>query len=269
MMTHSQPAGEPRLWERLPGPALGGLLRDDPTHVGLIPVGAIEQHGPHLPSGTDTLIARGICEHASRRCGALVLPEIPVGCSYGHGRELPGTLSLSPAQLGDLVHQMVDWAGASGLRRLLFVNAHVGNVAALMAATDPVRLDRPDLRVGVVSWWTMSDALAREAAADGADWHANRAETSLMLALCPELVDLTAARNAADPDRTGNLVFRYTASQLSVNGVTGRPGEATREQGERLVSTIVGLLADMVTRGQAEDPPTPEFHQPVSEEAKP
>jgi creatinine amidohydrolase len=99
--------------------------------------------------------------------------------------------------------------------------------------------------------------LAREAAADGADWHANRAETSLMLALHPELVDLAAARNAADPDRTDKLVFRYTAPQLSGNGVTGRPGEATRDQGIRLLSAIAELLADMVTRGRAESPPFP------------
>jgi creatinine amidohydrolase len=246
-----------RLWEQLTSPALGDMLRDDPAHVGLIPVGATEQHGPHLPTGTDTLIARGICEQASRRCGALVLPEIPVGCSFGHGRRLPGTLSLSPAQFAGLVQQTVDWAAASGLTRMLFVNAHVGNVAPLMAATDPVRLERTDVRVGVVSWWTMSDALAREAAADGADWHANRAETSLMLALHPELVDLAAARKAADPDRTDHLVFRYTASQLSSNGVTGRPDEATPDLGARLLSAIVGLLAGMVTRGRAESPPFP------------
>lgn len=256
-MTAAGVPGQPRLWERLTSPALGDLLRRDAAHVGLIPVGATEQHGPHLPTGTDTLIARGICEQASIRCGALVLPEIPVGCSFGHGRQLPGTLSLSPAQFAGLIQHMVDWAAASGLRRMLFVNAHVGNVAPLMAATDPVRLERPDLRVGVVSWWTMSDALAREAAADGADWHANRAETSLMLALHPELVDLAAAKNAADPDRTDGLVFRYTASRLSSNGVTGRPGEATREQGARLLSAIVGLLSDMVARGRVESPPVP------------
>jgi creatinine amidohydrolase len=247
--------GAPRLWERLSSAALGELLRQDPAHVGLVPVGATEQHGPHLPTGTDTLIARGICEQASRRCGALVLPEIPVGCSFGHGRQLPGTLSLSPGQFAGLIEQTVDWAAASGLSRMLFVNAHVGNVAPLMAATDPVRLERPDVRLGVVSWWTLSDALAREAAADGADWHANRAETSLMLALRPELVDMAAAREAADPDRTGGLVFRYTAPQLSSNGVTGRPGEATLDQGTRLLSAIVELLTGMVTRGREESPP--------------
>jgi creatinine amidohydrolase len=77
----------------------------------------------------------------------------------------------------------------------------------------------------------------------------------LMLALRPELVDMAAAREAADPDRTEGLVFRYTAPQLSSNGVTGRPGEATLDQGTRLLSAIVELLTGMVTRGREESPP--------------
>jgi creatinine amidohydrolase len=244
-------------WERLSGPALGRLLSADPNHVGLIPVGATEQHGPHLPTGTDTLVARGICARVSQRTGAVVLPEVPIACSFGHGRELPGTLSLSPTQFGAVIGQMIDWAASSGLRRLLFVNAHVGNTAPLMTATDPVRLDRPDLRVGVVSWWQLSDQIGAETTVDGPDWHANRAETALMLALHPELVDLDAAKRAADPDRTSGLVFRYTVPQLSSNGVTGRPHEASAEQGERLLATIVDLLTDVVERGRTEEPPRP------------
>jgi creatinine amidohydrolase len=246
---------EPISWERLSGPAIGALLAAEVTHVGLIPVGATEQHGPHLPTGTDTLIARGICARVSRLTGAVVLPEIPIGCSFGHGRELPGTLSLSPTQFGAIVVQMIDWASSSGLRRLLFVNAHVGNTAPLLTATDPVRLERPELRVGVVSWWELSESLRAEASADGPDWHAGRAETSLMLALHPDLVDLDAAARAADPDRTSGLVFRYTVPRLSTNGVTGRPHEASTEQGERLLETIVTLLAATVRRAHVERPP--------------
>jgi creatinine amidohydrolase len=249
-----------RSWERLSGPALGQFLATDPNHVGLVPVGATEQHGPHLPTGTDTLVARGICARVSGRTGAIVLPEVPVACSFGHGRDLPGTLSLSPAQFGAVIGQMIDWAASSGLRRLLFVNAHVGNTAPLLTATDPVRLDRPELRVGVVSWWELSERVGAEARADGPDWHANRAETSLMLALHPELVDLDAAKRAADPDRTSGLVFRYTVPRLSRNGVTGRPHEASVEQGERLLATIVDLLADILERGRVEEPPCPGPH---------
>jgi len=91
--------------------------------------------------------------------------------------------------------------------------------------------------------------------ADGADVHANRAETSVMLALAPELVDRERMMAADDPDRTSGLVFRYTAPALSTNGVTGRPSEATAALGEKLVALVARGLAERVERGRLEEPP--------------
>ena len=127
------------------------------------------------PTGTDTIIATALCERASERTGALVLPAIPVGCSYGHGTELPGTLSLTPELLAAVVRQYAEWAATSGLRRLLFVNSHFGNAASLAIATDHLRLFRPDLQVGCVDWWTLDPDVAAESVLDGDDVHANRA----------------------------------------------------------------------------------------------
>ena len=227
----------------------------DDREVGLVPVGAVEQHGPHLPAGTDTIIATALCERASDRCGAPVLPAIAVGCSYGHGTVLPATLSLSPEQLAAQVRAYAEWAAVSGLRRLLFVNAHFGNLPGLMAGTDHLRLFRPDLRAGVVGWYDLDPQVAAEVVADGADIHANRAETAVMLALAPHLVKLDRLVAADDVDRTGGLVFRYTAPALSTNGVTGRPSEATAQLGERLVERTVAALASLVERGRREEPP--------------
>ncbi|MFN8076489.1 MAG: creatininase family protein [Kineosporiaceae bacterium] len=244
-------------WSDVPWPDLTRLA-DPPAgihQVGLVPVGAIEQHGPHLPTGTDTMIAEAVCLEAGRRCGAPVLPAIPVGCSYGHGTVLPGTLSLSPELLAAVVRSYAEWAAYSGLRRLLFVNAHLGNAAALGVATDSLRLYRPDLRVGVVSWFDITAEVLGECTADGEDIHANRAETSLMLAVAPHLVHLEHVADSDDEDRTGDLVFRYTAPALSRNGVTGRPSEATPELGHRLLDLIVTALVDRVERGRREEPP--------------
>ncbi len=239
-------------WSEAAWPALTGLAD---TEVGLVPVGATEQHGPHLPTATDTIIATAMCEAASDRGGAPVLPAIPLGASYGHGTVLPGTVSLTPELLAAVARQYAEWAAASGLRRLLFVNAHFGNSASLGIATDHLRLFRPDLRVGVVEWWTLDPLVAAEAVADGDDLHANRAETSVMLAVAPELVDRDEMATADDEDRTGDLVFRYTAPALSTNGVTGRPSEATAELGELLVARTAAALADRVERGRCEEPP--------------
>lgn len=241
-----------RRWGDLAWPELSALADRD---VGLVPVGAIEQHGPHLPAATDTIVAEALCDAASERSGALVLPAVPVGCSYGHGTVLPGTLSLTPEQLAMVVRQYAEWAAVTGLKRLLFVNAHMGNAASLGVATDHLRLFRPDLRVGVVHWWALDPTVAAESVADGEDLHANRAETSVMLAVAPHLVHLDRLDDADDVDRTGDLVFRYTAPALSTNGVTGRPSEASAELGAKLVDLTAQAIAERVERGRTEEPP--------------
>lgn len=256
-------------WADAAWPELQGLgARPGGGHdVGLVPVGAVEQHGPHLPTGTDTLVATAVCEAAAARCGALVLPAISVGCSYGHGTVLPGTLSLSPELLAMVVRQYAEWAALSGLRRLLLVNAHFGNAAALGTATDHLRLFRPDLRIGSVDWWSADRDVLAEVTSDGDDIHANRAETSLVLAVAPELVHLDRLADSDDPDRTGDLVFRYTAPALSTNGVTGRPSEASAELGRTLLDRVAEAIAERVERGRFEEPPlgqapVPHLHAP-------
>jgi creatinine amidohydrolase len=247
--------GRARRWEDEAWPDLSDLAAKGVGEVGLVPVGATEQHGPHLPTGTDTIIATALAERASARTGAPVLPAIPVACSYGHGTQLPGTLSLTPELLALVARQYAEWAATSGLNRLLFVNAHFGNSAALGVATDHLRLFRPDLLAGVLNWWTLDDEVAREAVVDGDDVHAHRAETSVMLAVAPDLVRLDRVSGADDPDRTEGLVFRYTVPALSTNGVTGRPSEASLELGERLVERTVTAIADCIARGRIEKPP--------------
>ena len=173
-------------WEQLTWPDLAAAVTE--ATVVLVPVGATEQHGPHLPLCTDTVIAETLCEAAAERTAALVAPAISVGCSFGHGRRLPGTISLTPEQLATVARQYAEWFAQSGVRKVLFVNAHAGNAAALAVATDNLRFERADLQVGAVSWWDLDPQLAAEMTADGVDVHANRAETAVMLAIAPELV---------------------------------------------------------------------------------
>src|SRR4051794_36222153 len=245
-----------RRWADLAWPDLGAAVAPEDGHaVGLVPVGATEQHGPHLPAGTDTLVAQAICDEASARTGCLVLPALPVGVSYGHGTELPGTLCLSPELMAAVLKQYALWAAMSGLRRLLFVNAHLGNTATIGIATDVVRLHHPELRVGAIDWWACSAEVRAEATADGDDIHANRAETALVMAIAPDLVRAERIADADDEDRTDGLVFRYTAPALSTNGVTGRPSQATPELGHHLLDLVATEVAARVERGRFEEPP--------------
>ena len=244
-----------RRWAELTWPEVGQSLSGEGHPVGLVPVGATEQHGPHLPVGTDTLVAQAICDAASARTGALVLPALPVGVSYGHGTVLPGTLSLSPELLAALIKQYALWAAMSGLNRLLFVNAHLGNSATIGIATDVLRLHHPELRVGAIDWWSCDPEVNALTTANGEDIHANRAETALVMAIAPDLVRAELVADADDEDRTSGLVFRYTAPALSLHGVTGRPSEATAELGQTLLDLIADAVATRVVRGRTEEPP--------------
>jgi creatinine amidohydrolase len=246
---------EPVRWEALSWPEIERLVAQRPNEVALLPVGATEQHGPHLPTGTDTIVATGLCLAVSSRTGAPVLPALSIGCSYGHGTALPGTLSLTPERLADVVRDTVEWVATSGIHRVLAVNGHFGNQASLSVAGDHLRLERPDLRLGVLNWWTLTPAITVETLADGDDVHANRAETAMMMALAPDQVRMDQLALADDEDRTERLVFRYTATNLSRNGVTGRPSEATPALGEHLLEQVVQVMCDVVERGRTEVPP--------------
>jgi creatinine amidohydrolase len=246
---------EPVCWADLTWPELASLVASRGDDVALLPVGATEQHGPHLPTGTDTIIARALCRAVSRRTGCVVLPALPIGCSYGHGTDLPGTFSLTPEQLSDMVRSIAQWAAMSGFRRMLAVNGHFGNQAALSIAGDHLRHTHPDLRFGVMNWWSLTPAIEAMTLADGMDVHANRAETSLMMAVAPDLVRTDQLGAGDDPDRTDGLVFRYTAPQLSANGVTGTPSQANPDLGYQLLEMVVTTMSDAVERGRIEEPP--------------
>jgi len=241
-------------WEEMTSTELAERVAADPDCVGLIPVGATEQHGPHLPVGTDTIIATALADAAAGDVG-VVLPPTPFGASFFHGTAMAGTVAASGMETAAAALRVARACVASGVTRLLFVNGHVGNAAPLWIACDEFRREFPDGRIGVMQWWELTPEIAAQATADAVDWHANAAETSLMLAVRPDLVDLDALAGADDPDRTEGTVFRYTLDQVSSNGVTGFPSRASAEYGERLWHDVVAAASETVLRAHRERAP--------------
>ncbi len=137
--------------------------------------------------------------------------------------------------------ELARWVRASGFQKFLIVNAHGGNPGPLTVAVDEIRCGGSGLQVGVLHWFRLTPSIQAAVEADARDWHANAAETSLMLHLHPELVDLDEVRD--DPDRTDGLVFSYTVALTSVDGLTGAPSLATAEKGEQLFNEVVVALA--------------------------
>ena len=226
-------------------------------HAAILPVGATEQHGPHLGCGVDTVIAEQLCLAVADLTRVPMLPALPYGCSLGHSRRWPGTIAVTPVALIEFVKQIGDWAYHSGVRRLFIVNAHVTNAAPLRCALEMLRAEHDDLMVSVIHTATLSARVREFHAADGADWHANDAETSVMLAIAPEGERPDRLPQADDPDRTGCCVFAHPVNRTSLNGVTGSPSLATREKGERWFDWLVQDLSDLIRRGCQEVPPLP------------
>jgi creatinine amidohydrolase len=241
-------------WEELTSTQLAMRIEADPDCVALIPVGATEQHGPHLPVGTDTIIATALADAAAGDA-AVVLPPLAFGASFFHGTRLAGTVAFSGEETAAAAGLVAEACVDSSFRRLLFVNGHVGNAAPLWIACDRFRREFPDLQIGVMQWWELTPDIARRATEDAVDWHANAAETSLMLVLRPELVDTDRMREADDPDRTEGVVFHYAVQHVSTNGVTGYPSRASKSMGLELWQDVVAAARDMVERAHSEKPP--------------
>ena len=245
---------KPLFWARLTWTEIKSLQQSG-RELCLLPVGATEQHGPHLGVGMDTCNTVGLCEAVSGKTGVPVLPPLSYGCSLGHSRRWPGTLSVQPQTLIQSVAELFDWLHGAGFKRLIIVNGHVGNAAPLRCAVDLIRSRFDDALVRVCNVAEISPRVRAEFLADAEDWHANAAETSLMLALAPEMVRPEKLAEADDEDRTADLVFTHPVNRTSKNGVTGFPSRATKAQGEQLFNMMVDDLSALVRSALTEQPP--------------
>lgn len=200
----------------------------------LVPVGSCEQHGPHLPLATDTIIAEALCARVADQVpGTLVAPALTVTASGEHAG-FAGTMSLGTEVTAQVVIELArssDWA-----RGLVLVNGHGGNRDAVGRA---VAVARGEGR-RIASWWPRI--------ADG-DAHAGRTETSLMLAIRPDLVRTDRLR-PGDPRPIGELAPALRAAGIaavSPSGVLGDPTAATLSEGHRLLDGLVDDLTSLIS----------------------
>jgi creatinine amidohydrolase len=229
-------------------------MRDRGMDMCLLPLGATEQHGPHLPVSTDSIFACATCMYASAKTGVPVLPTITYGCSLGHTDRWPGTISLYPETLIATVREIAGFLIRTGFKRLLIVNSHWGNTSSLRCAIDRLRFDHAGhFQIGLKNSFELTGGIWNKFIDDGVDWHANRAETALMMYLDPALVQTDAI--ADDPDRTEGKVFTYVVAQTSTNGVTGHPSRATASDGKKLFIEMGDALAEFVAKGVNEAAP--------------
>jgi len=237
-------------------------MRDGGTDFCLLPLGATEQHGPHLPTATDSIFAAACCMYASAKTGIPVLPTVSYGCSLGHTDRWPGTLSLYPETLALNIREIAGFLIRTGFKKLLIVNSHWGNTSSLRTAIDRIRFDHAgSFQIGLKNSFEFTRSVWNQFIDDGEDFHANRAETALMLFLQPQLVDKNQIHD--DPDRTVGKVFTYVVPQTSTNGLTGSPSLATAEDGRKLFIEMGEALTNFVQLAKTETAPLPWPDKPL------
>ncbi|HUK67767.1 MAG TPA: mycofactocin biosynthesis peptidyl-dipeptidase MftE [Streptosporangiaceae bacterium] len=217
-------------------PALADMRWPDadraPRRVLVVPVGSLEQHGPHLPQDTDTRIAVEVARRscAGRQSVALA-PPFAIGASGEHAG-FPGTLSIGSDALATCLIELGRHA-SSHWPAMLLVNGHGGNAAAIGAATARLRYEGRTCRV-----W--------HARLPGGDAHAGRVETSLILALAPEAVrmELAVAGERRPVDELMPMLRDRGVRAVSANGVLGDPSGASADEGERLLAQLTAELIE-------------------------
>ncbi|MFW5832738.1 MAG: creatininase family protein [Pseudomonadota bacterium] len=221
----------------------------------IVPVASIEQHGPHLPTFCDSLLAETVAVRAAERARTptVVTPCVWSGLSEHH-MALGATLTLDfPAFLA-LLGGVVGSLRRHGFERVLLLNGHGGNVAALKVVVEELTRRLPDVRLVAATYWELAaDVMNPLLETQRSIRHACEAETSMVLALRPDLVDTDRFAEAACPDARDQPEGREEASYRWVSfadktpsGTLGDPRAASAEKGERLLELAADRVAERI-----------------------
>jgi creatinine amidohydrolase len=235
-------------WKKLDG-------LDRSRTIVLFPIGSVEQHGWHLPVGTDLLLARAISDRLAARetdgFEALLFPELQFGLNVEH-TGFCGTITLPARLLLELIERQVRAVYDSGFRYFAFLNTHGGNTGLLEIFIREFKAAHPDCNLTSFQYFTHGffDAL-RESIDNpiGVDVHAGELETSILQYLSPELVDMTVSpekmreRNC----KSGELPKFWLTKEVSASGVIGDATLARREKGKIFLDYICDSLFEAVS----------------------
>lgn len=242
--------------DELKSPEVARLSRDT---VVVIPVASIEQHGPHLPVGTDSFIGQGVVDALDKACGGrlLVVPMLK-WCVSEHHMHFPGTLTVTHETFKDAVMQIIDSLHRHGFRRFVIANSHGGNRAVGGVIAEQAAFKWPDSVVIFESWFQLAAAKLKPLV-EGAYpsvGHACEFETSVMLLLHPNLVDMSKAQDDGpkddQPPFRGDLLAGGSATWsrpfhvMTKRGVFGRPGLASAEKGKKIMDVTIAELVNML-----------------------
>lgn len=233
----------------------------DSSRTCIIPIGAIEQHGYHLPIGTDTLIAEGLAKEASKRTKAVLIPSLSFGWSPHH-MVRPGTITIRPEVLMDLLYDVVTSLAQHGFENFVLINGHrIVNVIWMQIASQRIQSNY-DVTIKIFDPAYMSKDFSFDSDF-GPIGHAEEIETSHLMFLHEDLVDLSQAMDnpikntslySVDPSYPHDTLC-YVPTPLGkakkeaeiAGGVTGSPSKSNREFGEKYHQHLMAHLVTVIT----------------------
>jgi creatinine amidohydrolase len=219
----------------------------------IIPIGACESHGDHMPFGTDGTTAHALAVLTAERLNStFVLPPCYLGMSQNY-RHKPIAISLSHDTqirvLKDKIASLIYW----GIEKILILNGHDGNIACAEIAAREMKVAHPEISIGILDWWVViPKMLPPDLFEVWAGWgHAGELEASIGLSLFPHLMHMEDARGMV-PETNAFVKEIWLFEELTKFGATGAPTRGTKEKGDRVVEAVVNFLVDYMAKFEKE-----------------
>lgn len=216
----------------------------------ILPVGACEQHGTHLPLGTDVFLAEYVSEKIAERVDAVIFPSYNFGYSWVW-KDLPGTLTLSQETFKAVLFELIESMIGQGFTKILVVNGHDSNNKAIRYVLRDVYDRYPQITVLGIFYPGMNEIYkaVMESPTWGGMFHADEWETSLMLSAKENLVHMDRAVSEYPEKPLTYGLDASSLSSISKSGIYGDPTKATKEKGDRIIEMvtekIVGILNEL------------------------
>jgi creatinine amidohydrolase len=214
--------------------------------IAILPVGSNEQHGPHNPLGTDHLIAKALAEETAKRTGVLCLPVIPFGVS-SHHKQFWGTIHISPKTLKKYVKETCLSLNYYGVKKIVIVNGHGGNLSALAELTRELR--EKGIFISIFQWWPAASKLLPDLFKPEERRHASAEETSVNLALYPEIVNMDKNVDEVVCEsvlQSDGITLPLDTIDYTHSGVFGKSTTASAEKGKKVLEIMVNELVKHV-----------------------
>ncbi|WP_240268963.1 creatininase family protein [Paenibacillus timonensis] len=233
----------------------GNQYRNSKVDKVIFGVGAFENHGYHMPFGTDALISNILSEKLAERVeGLMVLPPINYGLSE-HYNKFPFTVSLTPETITNVIKDILNEIVRNGITKIIIMNGHDGNIAPIELAARAVKVQHPHVTIASLNdWWVAAGKMVPEGTFEV--WnglgHAGEGETSMGLALFEDWMEMEHAKGVV-PELPEFVEIKWRFEELTDTGASGDPSVATKEKGKLLEEAVLNVLENFIREMDKKD----------------